>query len=134
MAVGKGKPADPGDPRSDNPEVLNPAGRLHLSLADWASTQRLFLDGGTDLLRPASIERLLTVPGGRGAMAMGWMPTDGLPGASFGMQGSNTAWVATAVLSVDRRRACMVVTNDGRSRMFAATARLASQILVGSSP
>lgn len=128
ISLGRGRSAPPDDPRSDNPEVLNPAGRLHLSLADWATTLRLVLDGA-DVLEPTTVERLLTVPSGRGAMAMGWMPAEGLRGAAFGMQGSNTAWVATALLSEDRRRAAAVVTNDGRARLFAATARLGSEML-----
>lgn len=128
MAFGRGRAAPPDDARSDNPEVLNPAGRLHLSLADWATTLRIFLDGAGVLL-PSSLERILTVPPERGAMAMGWMPAAGLPGASYGMQGSNTAWIATALLSADRRRAVAVVANDGRSRLFGATARFAAQLL-----
>lgn len=133
ISLGRGRAAPADDPRSDNPEVLNPAGRLHLSLADWATTLRLFLDGG-DVLAPASVERLLRVPPGRGAMAMGWMPAVGLRGASYGMQGSNTAWVATALLSEDRRRAAAVVTNDGRARLFGATARLGAELLARAAP
>lgn len=127
LVVGRGMPALPDDVYSDNPAVLNPAGRLHLRLADWATAVRLFLvDGG--LLEPASVGRLLDVPAGPG-MAMGWAPATRLRRASFGMQGSNTNWVATALLGADRERAALVVVNDGRTRLFGQTAYLAAALL-----
>lgn len=127
LTVGRGSGADPAEVRSDNPSLLNPAGRLHLTLWDWATLQRLFLDGA-GLLSQESLTRLLDAPPGLSTMAMGWVPA-ALPGASLGMQGSNTAWVATAMLAEDRRRAALVVCNDGRSRLFAATAVAAAGLV-----
>ena len=130
FTAGRGSPADPGLPRSDNPAVMTPAGRLHLTLADWAKFQRVFLNRGGDFLEPATIEHLLAIPAGKGSgMAMGWAPVAGLAGVSYGMQGSNTLWAATALIDSNFERNVMVVANDGRSRVLRATAELAASIL-----
>ena len=104
LIVGKGAPTPPDNPRSDNPTVMTPAGRLHLTLADWAKFQHLILNRGHDLLEPGTVSRLLTAPAGKGTgMAMGWAPATKLDNASHGMQGSNTYWAATALIdAIDR--------------------------------
>ena len=119
-------PAPPDDPRADNPPVMGPAGRLHLNLQDWARFQRVFLTEGGDFLAPASVERLLTPAK---AQSPGWAPARGLPHVSLGQQGSNTFWVATALIDRDRERTAMVVCNDGRRRLLAGTAKLAARLL-----
>ena len=130
LVVGKGAPAEPDDVRSDNPPVMSPAGRLHLTLADWARFQQLFLAEGLGLLDPATVARLLHAPAGKGAgMAMGWAPAAALGKASYGMQGSNTFWVATALIDADLQRTAIVVTNDGRTRVLRRTAQLALDLL-----
>ena len=127
--VGRGAPADPRDPRSDNPAVMNPAGRFHLNLRDWATLQRVFLDPGI-LLQPASVARLLAVPTAEGrGMAMGWAPTQSPEIAPYGQQGSNTMWTATALISSERTRTAMVVANDGRTRVLLTQAHLAHALL-----
>ncbi len=128
LCVGRGKAVAPGDLRSDNPPLLTPAGRLHLSLEDWARVQRLFLDGA-GLLGTASLRHLLHLPADGRGMAMGWAAPNGLPGVSLGMQGSNTAWAATAMIDADRSRMSLVITNDGRTSMLRATALLAADML-----
>ena len=64
-------PAPPDDPRADNPPVMGPAGRLHLTLQDWARFQQVFLTEGGGFLAPASVERLLTPAK---AQSPGWAP------------------------------------------------------------
>jgi CubicO group peptidase (beta-lactamase class C family) len=128
ICVGVGDPLDPADRHSDNPPLLTPAGRLHLDLADWMRVQRLFLDGA-GILSKASVDHLLRPPPDDRGISMGWAPARGLAGAALGMQGSNTAWVATALMSTDRRRVAMAITNDGRTRMMRATAMLAAELL-----
>ncbi len=102
-------PAPPDDPRADDPPIMGPAGRLHLALADWARFQQVFLTEGGGFLGAASVERLRA--------------------ASGSQQGSNTFWVATALIDGDRRRAALVVCNDGRRRLRAGTAKLAARLL-----
>lgn len=129
LVIGRGSPADPRDRRADNPPVLTPAGRLHVSLTDWAAFQRAFLTGGGDLLSPMTVRRLLEGPSGAGpGMTMGWAPARD-PDLSFGQQGSNTLWSATALIDADRRRSAMVVVNDGRTRVLVRSARLAAELL-----
>lgn len=90
----------------------------------------VFLNQGGDLLEPGSVERLLALPPGKGrGMAMGWAPAVGLDGPSFGMQGSNTLWAATALIDSDFKRTLMVVANDGRTRILRRSAQLAANIL-----
>lgn len=129
LGIGRGEAVGPNDLRSDNPPLLTPAGRLHLSLADWARVQHLFLDGA-GLLGQASLQHILRTPADGRGMAMGWAAVPkGLPGVALGMQGSNTAWVATAMIDTDRSRMALVITNDGRTSMLRSTALLAAELL-----
>jgi CubicO group peptidase (beta-lactamase class C family) len=130
--LGRGAPADPGRPELDNPPVIAPAGRLHLTLADWARFQRVFLCEGGDFLRPETVARLLTPAPGRGySQAMGWAPARGLGEASFGQQGSNTFWVATAIIDRARDRTALVVCNEGRARLIRQMPKLAMRSPLG---
>ena len=129
LCLGAGGPAAPDDPRSDNPAIMSPAGRLHLTLADWARVHQLFLGDAGGLLAPASIARLTALPAAKGrTMAMGWAPAR-VGNATLGMQGSNACWVATALVDTQHRRASLVVTNDGRTRILTRTAGLAAALL-----
>jgi CubicO group peptidase (beta-lactamase class C family) len=128
LDLGRGAPADPARAESDNPPVMAPAGRMHLSLEDWARFQRVFLTEGGGFLRPETVERLLTPAPGRGqSQSPGWAPVRA-PGASFGQQGSNTYWVATALIDDRRERTVMVVCNEGRGRLLRRTPELALQL------
>lgn len=62
---------------------------------------------------------------------MGWAaPPKGLRrDVAIAQQGSNTAWVATALLSSTWDRAALVVCNDGRTSMLAVTGQLALRLL-----
>lgn len=135
LALGRGPAAEPGTGAVvDNPPVLSSAGRLHLTMGDWARFLRLFLlpapapSGGA--LAGDTVDRLLAVPPGPGrSMAMGWAEARGLSTAAWGMQGSNTLWSATALLDRHRHRAALVVVNDGRTRTLTRSAHLAAAIL-----
>lgn len=127
VCLGRGTPQEPGDVRSDNPALITPAGRLHLSLPDWARVQRLFLDGA-GLLDRATLERLLDLPADGRGMSMGWADASRIAGVGLAMQGSNTSWAATAMMTPDRRRAALVVANDGRTSVLRASARLAAEL------
>jgi D-alanyl-D-alanine carboxypeptidase len=130
LAIGKGAPADPADTYSDNPAVMNSAGRLHFTLADWGRFNRAFLPSGSHLLQARSIEHLLKVPYGRGApIAMGWARATALADVSYGMQGSNSMWSATAPMNDARTNTALVVCNDGRSCVLQVTFALAAAIL-----
>jgi CubicO group peptidase (beta-lactamase class C family) len=120
---------DTGPPHpSDNPPLLTPAGRLHLPLADWARFIRVFLDPPGDLLHPDSIATITTAaPGSR--QGMGWAVLPASSRASLAQQGCNVRWVATAAISRDRRRAVLVVCNDGRPRLLRSALRFTVGLL-----
>ena len=125
----RGRPADPAEPKSDNPAVYASAATLHLTLEDWAAFCRIFLTGGGDLLAPGTVEDLLAQPPGHGArMSMGWIKPPYLRGSSYSMQGSNTLWASAAVLDHNRERAALVVANDGRRRVLDQTLQLATHL------
>lgn len=133
LAVLPGPPTDPAGGAGDNPPVMSAAGTAHLTVGDWARLLRAFLVDADGPLAPATVDHLLAAPPGAqhapGAMVMGWARADRAPGASYGMQGSNTFWAATALLSDDRRRAALVLANDGRTSVLTASARLALDLL-----
>ncbi len=137
LQVGRGEPVAPGsrerpNVRADNPPVMSPAGRIHLTLEDWARFIRIFLTDGRPLLSSPSIAKLTTPPVGKGAkQGIGWAIPPGKlrRDIALGQQGSNTAWVATALIGSSRDRAALVVCNDGRSRMLAVTGHLAVGLL-----
>lgn len=123
----KGKPKHPDDPRSDNPPAFSAAGTLHLTLPDWAKFLKLFVRGGNGLLAARTIEELLSGPADY-QMIKGWARA-GLPGTSFGVQGSNTLWATAALLSENRDRVSLVACNDGRTRVLMQSALLAARLL-----
>lgn len=129
LTVGKGAAAPPDDVRSDNPTLFTPAGRMHLTIDDWARFHRVFLREGAPLLSADTVRHLLAVPeDDRRSMSMGWASAEAI-GARYGMQGSNTMWAATALIDATMSRTAMVVTNDGRSRLLRRSAELASRLL-----
>jgi D-alanyl-D-alanine carboxypeptidase len=136
LGLGHGAALAPGERRADNPPVLGPAGRLHLSLGDWARVAREFLAPGPALLRPGDVDHLLTpAPGPGPAYAAGWIRPGPLRAghplrrAAWAHQGSNRSWAATIAIDRDRSRAALVVTNDGRRRALTGGAILAGRLL-----
>ena len=127
LLLGKGSAKDPAEVRSDNPAVFSSAGTLHLTLPDWGKFMQLFVTEGGGLLKPETVRHLVTEPPDY-RMTKGWGRAE-LPGVSYGVQGSNTAWAASAMISEDFRRAALVVCNDGRSRVLYKSALLAAEIL-----
>ncbi|NNL48841.1 MAG: beta-lactamase family protein [Acidimicrobiia bacterium] len=128
--VGRGRPVPPSNPRSDNPPIMSPAGRLHLDIHDWAKFHLVFLNRGGDFLNPSSIEHLTSVPPGHGAnQGMGWAPGPPKSNIALGQQGSNTMWIATALINRDYTKTALVVCNDGRTRLIPGSGRLAMSLL-----
>jgi D-alanyl-D-alanine carboxypeptidase len=128
LIAGRGKPADPTDLRSDNPPLINPAGRLHLSLGDWAKIQRVFISGGGGIVTPESLEHLFAVPEGN-PMCMGWARARATSVAFRSQQGSNGRWVATAHIATDRSHTAMLIVNDGRTRTLTRSAKITAELL-----
>jgi D-alanyl-D-alanine carboxypeptidase len=110
-----GKPIAPG-PGADNPEVMGPSGRLHMSLDSWSRFVAEIVRGSRGngkLLGKKTYEELLDLPEyTRGC----WIPeahdNNGQP-TSFAHAGSNTYNHALARIYPARNLAILVVTNQG---------------------
>lgn len=121
-----GVPQEPGaDGRAaDNPPVLSPAGRVHLSLSDWATYIRLHLRGsrgvpqqvGEVVLSMETLRRLHEPADGD--YAMGWTRTErawaGPAGDRVALThtGSNTLWYSVAWIAPARDIAVLVCCNQ----------------------
>jgi len=140
-----GEPAPPGWD-ADNPQCLGPAGRVHLSLRDWAKYAALHLAGARGvayvppgatkpLLTVESLHRLQTPIGGTLGKqdvryAMGWVVlTDKKTGETALMHdGSNTMWLAEIVLSPKQNVAFLAATNQGGRAAQAACSEVAKTL------
>lgn len=96
-------------PTSDNPAVLGPAGRVHMSLQDLVSYLAAHRDQAP-LLAPETWKILHTPPFG-GDSAMGWIVR---PNGLLWHNGSNTLWNAMAAFHSGQGIVSAAATNDGR--------------------
>lgn len=101
----------------DNPAVLGPAGRVHMSLADLA----LYLDAHRDraaLLKSESWDRLHTPPFG-GDYAFGWIVR---PDGSLWHNGTNGQWYAAMTFDARKGISAAAACNDdlGQAMVHAA--------------
>lgn len=113
-------PARLGAGPTDNPAVLGPAGRVHMTMADVLN----YLDAHrlqTSFLRRESWERLHRPPYG-GDYALGWT----VRGDGLWHNGSNTLWYAEVMFSRARELVAAAGANDGA---LAQTARPVSHAL-----
>jgi CubicO group peptidase (beta-lactamase class C family) len=93
---------------TDNPVVLGPAGRVHLSLADLLTYVAAHRDESA-LLSAASWKTLHTPPFG-GNYAMGWIVK---PDGSLWHNGSNTLWYSEMSFDAASGISAASVSNDG---------------------
>jgi len=99
---------------ADNPPAVNPAGRVHMSMPDYAAFLRLVMAGArgeeSEYLSPESWQTLMTPPEGAD-YAMGWgIGADG----SLRHAGSNTMWFVQTVIWPDDGRIAVAGVNEGR--------------------
>ena len=129
---------DPAHPGADNPAALGPAGTAHMSLDDYARFIAAVMGGAPGWLSADSLSRLTTPPaaGSPPAYACGWgvgeQPWGGVdgPGPVLGHDGSNTLWHCTVAAAPRRRRAVIVLSNDGPSGRVACQTGLQALIPV----
>lgn len=107
-------PVDPAG-FADNPAALGPAGRIHMTLPDYARFVRLFLTKGDGVLKSETIVKLTTpVPGEGRGYALGWgVNTDvgGAKGPVLAHEGSNTMWHAATAIAPGTGIALIGVSN-----------------------
>ena len=109
VGLGGGRTAHPlGSGRIDNPSVLGPAGRVHMTLPDLLAFLAAHRDR-TALLSAAGWRRLHEPPFG-GAYALGLIVRD--DGALW-HNGSNTLWYAEALIDRTRDVVAAAAANDG---------------------
>jgi len=123
---------EPG-PRSDNPDVLGPAGKVHCSLADWAKFVLEHLPSGAKaraLLKPQTLAAL-HAPAQGGNYAMGWLATERAWGGGRVLthSGCNTMNYAVAWLAPTRDFAVLVATNQGNGTAPKATDEAAAALI-----
>lgn len=111
-----GEPMDP-VPQADNPEVMGPAGRLHMSLESWGKFAVEILrgsEGRGKLLKPETYQALLRAPQGftKGCWATEGVDESGAPSV-LSHSGSNNANVAGARIYPREGFAVFVATNQG---------------------
>jgi len=118
--TGNHAPVEPW-PGADNHPIYSPAGRVHLSIRDWAKwgTWVLAAEAGHQTLLADSTARALTdsavaVPG-TGAYALGWMilQRDWAAGRALWHNGSNRLNYAEIILAPGPRFGVLVATNQG---------------------
>lgn len=103
---------------ADNPEGLAPAGRIHMSLHDWARYAQIHLRAARgeayELLTEDTYRHLHTPLDGQN-YAMGWgRPTPAwADGPALSHSGSNTMWRAQIWIAPSRNAAILVTTNHG---------------------
>jgi CubicO group peptidase (beta-lactamase class C family) len=106
---------------ADNPPVYSPAGRVHMSIGDWARYIRWVLAaeaGHQTLLSPATAAMLTTpvvADGYGGQYALGWtiVHREWAGGRTLTHAGSNGLNCAVAWLAPGRRFAVIAATNQG---------------------
>jgi CubicO group peptidase (beta-lactamase class C family) len=114
-----GKPV-PTDGVMDNPPVLNSAGRVHMSVADYnrflAETLKL-VRGERGMLKPATAQKMFTNPYPVSPHSLsawdGFRKQPGAKGLILGHDGSNRFNYCTAFVVPERNLAVCVLTNQG---------------------
>jgi CubicO group peptidase (beta-lactamase class C family) len=110
------EPLDPADPESDVPHWIGPAGRISISLKDWAVFAQDQLDGALGhgkLLQPATY-RVLQAPVADN-YALGWgsfLDSDGTL-RELTHEGSNGYWVAAICIYPKQGTILLMATNFG---------------------
>ena len=117
-------PIEPG-PDADNPEVVGPAGTVHVSMADFARYAAAHIAGarGVDgLVTAETFARLHQQTPGT-ASGLGWLLAvrGWANGIALHHEGSNRLWYANTWLAASRDFGVLVVTNAGEGRALDAT-------------
>lgn len=132
------RPVEPG-PAADNPPAFSPAGRVHLSVGDYARFVQSVLAGlrGRDgVIRAATLQTMagMSAPIGEGGArytAAGWLavPRGWAGGDAYTHAGSNTLNLAVAWLAPARDVAALVLTNQGGRLAPAVADRVVGELL-----
>lgn len=135
--AGRRVPIPPG-PGADNPPVLGPAGRAHMSMLDWALWARAVLRGAVGLSSPwsAATARTLVTPqvriNSKESYAFGWIAARrdwaGPTHRVLTHAGSNGRNWAVAWLAPDAGFGVLVASNDGSEAASGAADKVAVRL------
>jgi CubicO group peptidase (beta-lactamase class C family) len=124
LTAGVYSPVEPG-PDADSPPALGPAGRVHMTLADYArfAIQHIAGEQGVDGLVSAATFQRLHQRAPDTAYALGWglAVRSWAGGIALQHEGSNFLWYANVWLAPERDFGMLAVTNGGEDRGFGAT-------------
>ncbi len=105
--------------QADNPPAIAPAGRVHCSLDDLARFTIFHMqrDQSVRLLKPETLAKLHTPPGGGSNYACGWIVVKRgwAGGKALTHSGSNTMWYVVMWLAPEKNFSLVVATNIGGS-------------------
>lgn len=124
-------PIDPAKPTSDNAPVLGPAGTVHVTLEDMHKYLTEHLNGreGNGVLLPQVAYEKLHKPfvsfGDNEGYAMGWS----VDGNTIYHSGSNTMWMAQAIIEFDNSELSFAVTNSMGDTPTTAVSRLQQELM-----
>jgi CubicO group peptidase (beta-lactamase class C family) len=128
-----GAPAPINGPLADNPPLMNPAGRVHATMADWAKFLEDQLRGGEGMkaLLPNEIYAAMQTSYGD-EYGYGWGVVDRpwAGGKALTHSGSNTMNFCVCWLAPNRNFGVLVVSNQGGAKMVKATDDAASALIL----
>jgi len=114
---------DPGDPYSDNPKAIGPAGVVHSTFNDFSAYMQMHIDGdneNSDFLSIDQFNKLHTPPfnGTEYSLGSGSGVVDGYKVLNH--DGSNTYWYARIILNTTSNIGLLMVTNQGDQKALDA--------------
>jgi CubicO group peptidase (beta-lactamase class C family) len=113
--------------------VFGPAGRVHLSLTDYAKFARVFLTEGGGWISPQSLGKLARPwDGSKEGYALGWQYSDyrgWADGPMLAHEGSNTLWRTLAMIAPAKPLAYLLVTNCGGDAGQRAVQLMAARLI-----
>jgi len=126
----------PDDEHADFPALYGPAGRMNLSIHDWALWAQVLLraiSGGASPWKPETVAALVTPPVATDSAAMGWLvlrrPWANPGGRILTHNGSNQRFFSIAMLAPEAGFGVLVMTNRGPAEGAAAASSFANALI-----
>ena len=129
------RPVEPNE-KADYPPLYDPAGRMHLSIRDFASWTQTILravSGGASPWKPATVHDLFTPPVPSDSIAMGWQALSrawaGPSRRILVHDGSNSLNMSLSLVAPDIDFGLVVTTNQGGTAAEGALTTLVNRLV-----